>query len=95
MKHKVTQGTRLQPKMHTLKILFTATSTKCADLGCVEGSISQECTGDLLQVSVQVLLNPLTSAFLFRAWGHSGIKLYGQSWQQPYINIADPIFSSV
>lgn len=37
----------LQPKMHTLKILFTQTSTKSADLGCVEGSISQKCKWEL------------------------------------------------
>ncbi len=61
---------RLQPKMHTLKILFTETSTKCADLGCVEGSVSQKCTRDLCRCLCRCFLIHWTSAFLHWASRH-------------------------
>lgn len=65
---------RLQPKMHTSKILFTETSTKCADLGCVEGRISQNAQGSFCRCLCRCFWIHWTTAFLCWAWGHS--KLY-------------------
>lgn len=64
MKRQVTRATEVAAENAHAENLVTETSTKCADLGRVEGGISQKCSWDLSQVSVQVLLNPVDRCIL-------------------------------
>lgn len=92
----MTKATRLEEETHTLKILFTETSTKCADLGFCEMLFSTQgifcrcrrrCFLNLLD---QCILAP-SHGTLWRATVNSEVAtaLYKQCWPIIFVGVKE------